>query len=146
MPDLAEREVFICGPEPYRQAVRGLLASAGVDPGRCHEESYVLAGAPAAPAPALPDAATGTGFAVEFRRSGRVVRCEPGSTLLDAALRAGVSVPFSCGEGMCGTCKSTLLQGHVDMQHAGGIRPREIAQGQVLVCCSTPLDDLVIDA
>ena len=148
VPDLAEREIFTCGPEPYRQAVRDLLAAAGVDPGRCHEESYAFAGAPVVPAgPAVADgAAAGSGFAVEFRRSGRVVRCDPGSTLLDAALRAGVALPFSCGEGMCGTCKSTLLQGRVDMQHAGGIRPREIAQDQILVCCSTPLDDLVIDA
>ncbi len=145
VPDLVEREVFICGPEPYRQAVRDLLASAGVAPGRCHEESYVLAGAPTAPAPSGA-APVGTGFAVEFRRSGRVVRCDPGSTLLEAALRAGVALPFSCGEGLCGTCKSTLLQGAVDMKHAGGIRPREIAQDKILVCCSTPLDDLVIDA
>ena len=152
VPDLAEREVFTCGPEPYRQAVRGLLASVGADPGRCHEESYVLAGAPAASAvPVAPGSApdiapVGTGFAVEFRKSGRVVRCDPGSTLLEAALRAGVGLAFSCGEGMCGTCKSTLLEGSVDMRHAGGIRPREIAQDQILVCCSTPLDDLVIDA
>ncbi len=145
VPDLLEREVLTCGPEPYRQAVRSLLASAGVAPGRCHEESYTFAGASVVPV--APDhAPTATGFAVEFRRSGRVVRCDPGSTLLGAALRAGVALPFSCGEGMCGTCRSTLLQGRVDMQHAGGIRPREIAQGQILVCCSTPLDDLVIDA
>ncbi len=145
VPDLWEREVFTCGPEPYMQGVRGLLDAAGVDPSRCHEESFVLAGAspPSADPGERPD---GTGYAVEFRRSGRVVRCDPRSTLLEAALEAGVNLPFSCGEGMCGTCKSTLLQGRVDMQHAGGIRPREVADDMILVCCSTPLDDLVIDA
>jgi ferredoxin len=46
---------------------------------------------------------------------------------------------------MCGTCKSKLVSGQVDMKHAGGIRPREIAQGQILICCSKPLTDLVIE-
>jgi hypothetical protein len=38
-----------------------------------------------------------------------------------------------------------MLSGRVDMKHGGGIRPREVAQGMVLICCSTPLEDLVID-
>ncbi len=148
VPDLRDREVFTCGPEPYMRAVRTLLEEAGVDPARCHEESFLL-GAPArTPADSLAtsDESTATGFAVEFRRSGRTVRCERGSTLLDAALRAGVNLPFSCGAGMCGTCKSTLLHGTVDMRHSGGIRQREIDDHKILICCSRPLDDLAIDA
>jgi glycine betaine catabolism B len=47
---------------------------------------------------------------------------------------------------MCGTCKTTVLSGAVDMQHNGGIRPREIAKNKVLICCSKPLSDLTIDA
>ena len=47
---------------------------------------------------------------------------------------------------MCGTCKTTLLSGRVEMNHAGGIRPREIAQDKILLCCSTPCEDLVLDA
>jgi hypothetical protein len=47
---------------------------------------------------------------------------------------------------MCGTGKSSLLGGMVEMNHAGGIRPREIAVGTILICCSTPTGDLVIDA
>jgi ferredoxin len=74
------------------------------------------------------------------------VPCEPGTYILDAALRAGLTLPSSCGEGMCGTCKSTLVSGSVDMSHNGGIRPREIAAHKILLCCSTPLEDLVIDA
>ena len=66
--------------------------------------------------------------------------------MLDAAYAAGLTPPSSCGQGMCGTCKSTMLSGTVDMQHMGGIRPREIAQNKVLICCSKPLSDLTIDA
>jgi ferredoxin len=65
--------------------------------------------------------------------------------LLDAAEAAGVAVATSCRVGLCGTCKSSLTAGRVDMDHKGGIRAREIAQGKVLLCCARPLTDLVID-
>lgn len=144
-PDLHEREVFTCGPRPYTDAVREMLGQAGADPARCHEESFTLGGGSAPPAVAVAASAQAR-FVVEFRRSGRMVECEAGDTVLQAGLRAGVALPSSCGEGMCGTCKNTLLAGQVDMQHNGGIRPREIAQDKILLCCSRPLDDLVIDA
>lgn len=140
-PDLLDRDVFTCGPPPYMAAVRELLATVGADPARCHEESFVLGGSD-------DDAADGSGsiHRVELRRSGRVVECGDTSTILAAAAQAGLSLASSCGEGMCGTCKSTLLSGSVDMRPAGGIRQREIDQDKILLCCSTPLEDLVIDA
>ncbi|RJQ86233.1 hybrid-cluster NAD(P)-dependent oxidoreductase [Amycolatopsis panacis] len=140
-PDLAGREIFTCGPPPYMAAVRELLVQAGAEPGRCHEESFVF-GAAAAAIPAQ----TGTAHRVEFRRSGRVIECDPGTTVLAAAAGAGLALPSSCGEGVCGTCKLTLLDGRVDLRHAGGIRPREIAAGRILACCATPVEDLTIDA
>ncbi|UPK76509.1 hybrid-cluster NAD(P)-dependent oxidoreductase [Nocardioidaceae bacterium SCSIO 66511] len=143
VPDLHEREVFTCGPPPYMEAVRELLRTAGVDPERCHEESFTIA---ESPTPAAQTAAgSATGHTIELRRSGRTVTCDGGSTILDAVSGAGVVVPTSCGEGVCGTCKQSMLEGEVDMQHAGGIRPREIADGKILLCCSKPLSDLVID-
>lgn len=146
-PDLRHREVFTCGPPPFMAAVRDLLEGEGGDPRRAHEESFVLEETtPAAPAGPADTAPVGATYRLELRRSGRVVECDTGSTILQAAARAGLALPSSCEEGMCGTCKTTLLDGHVDMQHAGGIRPREVAQGKILPCCSTPLDDVVIDA
>ena len=93
-----------------------------------------------APVPA-PVAAT-----VTFARSGCEVACAAGTTVLAAAEQAGIPLPSSCGDGMCGTCKSALLAGQVDMNHHGGIRPREIAAGKFLPCCSTPDGDIVVDA
>lgn len=83
---------------------------------------------------------------VTFGRSGREVVCAPGTTVLAAAQQAGVSLPSSCGGGLCGTCKSGLLAGKVEMSHQGGIRPREVAAGKFLPCCSTPDGDIVVDA
>jgi ferredoxin-NADP reductase len=144
--DLHDREVFVCGPPAYMDSVRSLLAEAGVDPARCHEESFLLGGTARPEGDASSNGTAPAGFAVEFRRSGRVVTCDADTNVLDAAAKAGIALPSSCGEGVCGTCKSTLLEGSVDMQHGGGIRPREIARQQILVCCSKPLENLVIDA
>ena len=54
-------------------------------------------------------------------------------------------LPSSCTQGMCGTCKSKKVSGTVDMTHQGGIRQREIDAGMVLLCCSKPTSDLVIE-
>lgn len=148
-PDLHDREIFVCGPPPYMRSVRDMLELAGTDPARRHEETFVL-GTPM-PHPAPPDR-TGSAtsraeqFTIEFRRSRRKIECSSDDTILAAAQRAGLGLPSSCGEGLCGTCKSTLLDGRVDMTHAGGIRPRETAQNKILICCSTPRENLIIDA
>jgi ferredoxin len=85
-------------------------------------------------------------FTVTLRASGRSFSCPRDSFVLDAALAAGVKMAFSCRQGMCSTCKSQLASGQVDMKHQGGIRPKEIAAGKFLPCCSRPLSDLVVEA
>ncbi|WP_281965075.1 hybrid-cluster NAD(P)-dependent oxidoreductase [Serinicoccus marinus] len=160
VPDVTGREVFTCGPAPYMDSVRQLLAELGCDPARCHQESFVLdvggagvSGAQPVPRSPASDEGVGDGDAagtathtVTLTRSGREVPCAAGQTILAAAAQAGLSLPSSCAEGVCGTCKSQLLTGSVDMWHGGGIRPREIAADKVLLCCSTPLEDCVIEA
>jgi ferredoxin len=84
-------------------------------------------------------------FKVELTASGQVIDCSEAQFVLQAAKAAGLRLPSSCTRGMCGTCKSRLLSGTVEMTHLGGIRQREIDQGMVLICCSKPLSDLVIE-
>ncbi len=146
-PDLAEREVFCCGPAPYMASVRTMLGEAGFAMARYHEESFdfatLVAEEPQVAADAL--ASEPASFRVEFTRSRRHVECGPGTFVLDAARAAGLKLPSSCTKGMCGTCKCRLVSGQVDMQHQGGIRQREIDAGMVLICCSRPLSDLVVE-
>jgi glycine betaine catabolism B len=153
-PDFMEREIFTCGPAPYMKAVRDMLDEAGFDRARYHEESFsfetladVSASTEDAGQGATPEAAGAQeqDFAVSFARSNREIRCTTGQSVLEAARAAGVRLPASCTQGMCGTCKVKLVSGQVQMQHNGGIRQREIDQGMVLLCCSKPLTDLVVD-
>ncbi|MCC8400318.1 hybrid-cluster NAD(P)-dependent oxidoreductase [Paraburkholderia sp. MMS20-SJTN17] len=140
-PDFLEREVFTCGPAPYMQAVRNLLDEGGFDRKHYHEESFSFETVSEAAAPVE----TATRFKVSFTRSHREIECGGAQHVLDAAKQAGVRLPASCTQGMCGTCKVKLVSGEVAMKHAGGIRQREIDQGMVLLCCSKPLTDLVIE-
>ena len=144
-PDAAQREVFVCGPDGYRAAARTAAVACGAAEHRIHQETFTYA--PSALRRPVEVAAGATGsYRVDFRDLGVEVDCPAGTTVLDAAITAGLSVPFSCTEGLCGTCKSTLLAGQVDLRHNGGIRPREIANGKILLCCSTPLSDLAVGA
>jgi ferredoxin-NADP reductase len=147
-PDFLERDIFVCGPSPYMAAVRDMLRAAGFDMKRHHEESFnfeELSGAEQAAVVEAEQQPSAKVYRVEFAKTRRVIECPEGTSVLEAARRAGVRLPSSCTKGICGTCKSKLLSGTVEMQHAGGIRPREIEAGMRLLCCSRPTSDLVID-
>jgi ferredoxin-NADP reductase len=143
-PDFGDREIFCCGPAPFMAAVRNLLYEAGFDMIRYHEESFVFEdrAPPSEPPRAV---ATATTHTITFGKSGRRLPCDESTTILAAARAAGVHLPSSCTKGLCGTCKARRISGDVDMAHAGGIRQREIDQGFILLCCSRPRSDVVID-
>ena len=149
VPDFLQREVFTCGPAPYMAAVRELLKNAGFDMQHYHEESFNFDTLPANQQVTTEVAnhtfSTGEKFDVEFTKSGTHVNCAPDQFVLDAGIAAGMRLPSSCRKGLCGTCKSKLISGKVDMKHGGGIRQREIDQGLFLPCCSKPLTNLVVE-
>lgn len=146
VPDFGEREVFTCGPAGYMNAARDLLRDGGHDPARYHQESFDIS-AGVAPEPTVepaPAAAPDT-FTVTLARSARSFAMNASDTVLAAARKAGVAVPSSCSQGICGTCKTRLIEGEVEMKHNGGIRDREVQKGFRLLCCSRPTSDLVLE-
>jgi len=100
--------------------------------------------APVEQSPAVADAGQKT-FVLHFAQQQKTLEVASNINLLGAMRQAGLHIPSSCGEGLCGTCKTKLVSGQVDMVHNGGIRQREIQAGFFLPCCSTPLTDLVVD-
>jgi len=143
-PDFLAREIFDCGPAPFMTAARGMLEALGFDMAHYHEESFDFAALSENSAPVV-EAAGAASFLVEFSKTRRTINVSAARHILDAARAEGMRLPSSCTKGMCGTCKSKLVSGKVDMKHQGGIRQREIDAGMILICCSKPLSDLVIE-
>ena len=145
LPDYADREVFTCGPAGYMSAVRDLLREGGHDPARYHQESFDIS-AGLAPEPAAPECERALDtFTVKLSRSAKTFTMSASETVLSAAKKAGVVIASSCTQGVCGTCKTRLLEGTVQMKHNGGIREREVQKGFRLLCCSRPTSDLVLE-
>lgn len=147
VPDFKEREVFTCGPQGYMDAIKSLLERGRFDFQHYHQESFniaVLNDEPLLEQASVRDQQEDI-FTVTLSRSCKTFSMPGNQTILSAAKKAGAIVPSSCSHGVCGTCKTVLLQGTVEMNHNGGIRQREIDKGLRLLCCSKPTSDLVID-
>lgn len=96
--------VYCCGPEPLLQAIED----------ECSTRTNLTLHVERFAAKERAADAVDTTFEVELRQSGRTVTVDTTETTLDAVLRAGVDVPFSCREGTCGTCESAVLEGVPD--------------------------------
>lgn len=142
VPDISERIVMCCGPALFMLAARKISAELGVPDGNYWEESFDAA---VVDEVAVVEVAEAKPFKVQFSKQGKSIDVRADQTVLSCAKKSGVRIPSSCASGICGTCKSKLVSGAVDMKHDGGIRQREIDAGYFLPCCSKPLSDLVVE-
>ena len=87
-------------------------------------------------------------FQITVQPSGHQFQCEPDETVLTAALRAGIGLPYGCKNGACGSCKGKIVSGSVEHKaHQQRALPdAEREQGMSLFCCALPNADLVIEA
>ncbi len=145
-PDLATREVFCCGPAGFMAAVEDAHAKAGGPAAAFRKEAFIAIPIPElAPEAAATTAQAAAGFSVRFEPSAKETEATPGETLLAVAGRLGIAIPYACAEGICGTCRVRKLSGEVEMNHQGGIEEEEIADGEILACCSYARSPLVLE-
>jgi len=87
-------------------------------------------------------------FQITVQPSGHRFECEAGETVLGAAIRAGVGLPYGCKNGACGSCKGKVLEGAVSHRahQQRALSAEEAAAGFSLFCCATTGQDLVIEA
>lgn len=87
-------------------------------------------------------------FHVTIEPTGEQIDVEEGQTILQAALRQGVWLPFACGHGTCATCKVQVLEGEADPGAASSfaLMDMERDEGKILACCAIPQSDMVIEA
>jgi ferredoxin-NADP reductase/MOSC domain-containing protein YiiM len=146
-----EADVYLCGPTRFMADMKATLATFGVAPERIHIEIFngsepmtpgVAGAATRIPHPPKDDANTGP--LVSFARSGITAHWKPSAyqSILELAEASDVPVRWSCRSGVCHSCESGLVSGAVvylpePLDKAAG--------GNVLVCCSQPIRDVVID-
>jgi len=87
-------------------------------------------------------------YQLTIEPTGQVLDVEPGQTILDAALRAGIYLPHACCHGLCATCKVEVTDGEVDHGAASNfaLMDYEREEGKCLACCATLESDVTIDA
>jgi ferredoxin-NADP reductase/MOSC domain-containing protein YiiM len=143
-------DFYICGPTSFMNDLTAGLAAWGVAPGRIHTEIFGagpsntpgIAPSPRRP-PHLPAEPAGSGALVSFARSGLNVRWgSTFSSLLELAEACDVPVRWSCRTGVCHSCETALVAGTVNYRPDPVDAP---ADGNVLICCSRPEGDVVID-
>lgn len=84
---------------------------------------------------------------ITIRPSGHTLDCDADETVLQAAMRADLMIPYGCRNGACGTCKGRILEGDVDYgpHQASTLTDDEKRRGLALFCCARPKTDLVIE-
>ena len=146
-----EADVYLCGPTRFMADMKEALAALGVAPERIHVEIFNgsesmtpgVVGA-ATRAPHLPKDDANTGPLVSFARSGIAAHWKASAyqSILELAEACDVPVRWSCRTGVCHNCESGLVSGAVAYEPEPLDKP---ADGNLLVCCSQPIRDVVID-
>ncbi|WGD55167.1 MOSC and FAD-binding oxidoreductase domain-containing protein [Bradyrhizobium sp. CB1650] len=143
-------DFYICGPSSLMSDLTAGLTALGVTSDRIHTEMFgatpsVTPGIAALPRrpPHLPTGPSGSGPMVSFARSGLNVRWGPSfKNLLELAEACDLPVRWACRTGVCHTCETGIVAGKV------GYHPDPVdgpAEGIVLICCSQPEQDVVLD-
>jgi 3-ketosteroid 9alpha-monooxygenase subunit B len=133
-----DADCYICGPEGFMTVVRAALP----DSANVLVEDFDASPPVKAPAPEVSEVAgdvdAGGTVTIRLDRKKASVPRVAGETLLESARRAGLSPPFSCEAGNCGTCMAKLLEGEATMRTNDVLEDDEIADGYILTCQAVP--------
>jgi ring-1,2-phenylacetyl-CoA epoxidase subunit PaaE len=146
VPATSVDHVFICGPTGMSEDIETTCRAIGIAEERIHVERFVseFGGKPRAKkiieASAPPKAMAS--LTIDGKR--REVPVAEDESILDAALRAGMDLPFACKGGMCSTCRAKLVEGEAQMEVNYSLEPWELKAGFILTCQARPVSDKVV--
>jgi len=138
--------VFVCGPDGMMQAVADALKARGYPDAKIRIERFATSVGKHEHKPAKPAEPGHTECEVTVVLDGatRTFTLEKGKeSILEAGLKAGIELPYSCKSGVCATCRAKLTAGEVDMDVNFALEDYEVARGFVLACQSHPVTDKV---
>jgi ferredoxin-NADP reductase len=147
IPAVRDAVAMICGPQPMIDAMRTLLQSMGVPSNQIRFERFEAAVAAAAGRVGDAPKRDGVASAHQMRcsRSGKAVAVRVGQSILEAAEAAGVPIDSLCRAGVCGTCRTRVLEGDVDCESTT-LDASDRQNGFVLACVSRVLTDCTVEA
>jgi len=146
VPAASVDHVFICGPTGMSEDIEATCRDIGIAAELIHVERFV-SGLGGKPRPKAVIAATAPAKAmasliIDGKR--REVPVAEGEAILDAALRAGMDLPFACRGGMCSTCRAKLVEGDARMEVNYSLEPWELEAGFILTCQARPVSARVV--
>lgn len=137
-------EIFICGPEEMIFTVKDFMEALKIDSKKIHFELFTTPGQKKTTNPIFffKKKKTSDKSHITIKLDGRTLEfelaAESEDSILDAALKLGADIPYSCRGGVCCTCKAKLLEGKVEMEMNWGLEEEEVQQGYILTCMSHP--------
>ncbi|MEM8837920.1 MAG: 2Fe-2S iron-sulfur cluster-binding protein [Pseudomonadota bacterium] len=141
-------QVFLCGPAEMTETVRDHLTGTNVPEAKIHVELFTPAdGAQPKPRSEAAVAAAKRGVAVDVILDGlkkSFVIDDPEDTVLAAATKAGLDLPFSCAGGMCATCRCKVVEGAAEMDINYSLADWEQEQGYILSCQAHPVSEKIV--
>jgi glycine betaine catabolism B len=159
VPDVVEREVYLCGPDAFMRSGRQFLHQLGLSADKIHCESFAVKSQEFertvlkdcypgvnAPANAMPVRAKSGNFEVLFARSGIKIAGDGSLTLLELAEKSGVIMEHECRAGNCGECMIKCLSGEIEMAEEAEIDESDRKRGWIYSCCAYPVSNVVLDA
>jgi ferredoxin-NADP reductase len=166
VPNLTQFPVYLCGPNEMMDATTELLVGLGVPSSKIHTEAFagkkssvsngeVETASASDSAPTIsratppwitmPPAKGGTAT-IRFSRSSISTQVGAETTILEAAESVSIEIPYECRSGICGQCKTRLLEGTVQMDCEDALSATEKANGVILACQARPQSHVEVDA
>jgi ring-1,2-phenylacetyl-CoA epoxidase subunit PaaE len=138
--------VFICGPMGMSEDIEATCRAIGIADEKIHVERFVseFGGKPRPKKIVEPGAPPKAMASLIIDGKRREVPVAEGEAILDAALRAGMDLPFACKGGMCSTCRAKLVEGDAQMEVNYSLEPWELKAGFILTCQARPCSDKVV--
>lgn len=135
----AGRYYFLCGPDGFMQLVQSTLQALAIAPTQIRSERFLAAASARQPHPTMAQT-------IRFLQAGKSVVAQPGQTLLEAGLAAGIPLAYSCQVGGCGHCRVKISEGEVVSDEPNCLSEDERNQGYRLACLSYACSAVAVEA
>ena len=137
-------QAFICGPGPFMDAAEAALQELMLPSDRIHVERFISLPSEESRDQDLREALTAAAevseaqVVIELDGKQYELQCQGDETILDAAERAGIELPYSCQAGMCASCMCEVTEGEVKLLHNDVLDERDLSKGLTLTCQAVP--------